>query len=133
MCDTNISIFSDKISFRLWDLPVLKIESNRRKAWSTSSFTATINIVFTSLVQFISASWPSTEYFIRNTGTGSDGRSYHFSHCPSDFNIWFLLFHFRYVCFVTSTNVHQWHLDLFLNLPTSEFYLKRQGYTLQGL
>jgi len=28
-------------------------------------------------VQFISASRPSTEYFIRNTGTGSDDRSCH--------------------------------------------------------
>jgi len=31
-------------------------------------------------VQFISASRPSTEYFIKNTGTGSDGRSCHLSH-----------------------------------------------------
>jgi len=32
-------------------------------------------------VQFIYASRPSTEYFIRNTGTGSDGRSRHLRHC----------------------------------------------------
>jgi len=25
---------------------------------------------------------PSKEYFIRNTGTGNDGRSCHLSHCP---------------------------------------------------
>jgi len=30
-----------------------------------------------SSVQFISASRPSTKYFIRNTGTGKDGRSCH--------------------------------------------------------
>jgi len=35
-----------------------------------------------SSVQFITASRPSTECFIRTTGTGSDGRSCHFSHCP---------------------------------------------------
>ena len=35
-----------------------------------------------SSVQFIYASRPSTEYFIRNTGTGSDGRSCHLRHCP---------------------------------------------------
>jgi len=38
-----------------------------------------------SLVQFISASRPITEYFIRNTGTGSDGRSCHLRHCPNNF------------------------------------------------
>jgi len=36
-------------------------------------------------VQLISASRPSTEHFIRNTGTGSDGRSCHLSHCPHKF------------------------------------------------
>jgi len=36
-------------------------------------------------VQFVSASRPSTEYFIRNTGTGSDSRSCHLSHCPHKF------------------------------------------------
>jgi len=36
-------------------------------------------------VQFIYASRPSTEYFIRNTGTGSDGRSCHLRHCPHKF------------------------------------------------
>jgi len=38
-----------------------------------------------SSVQFIYASRPSTEYFIRNTGTGSDGRSCHLRHCPHKF------------------------------------------------
>jgi len=33
-------------------------------------------------VQFIYASRPSTKYFIRNTGTGSDGISCHLRHCP---------------------------------------------------
>ena len=37
-----------------------------------------------SSVQFIYASRPSTKYFIRNTGTGSDGRSCHLRHCPHD-------------------------------------------------
>jgi len=36
-------------------------------------------------VQFISPSRPSTEYLIRNTGTGSDGRCCHLSHCPHKF------------------------------------------------
>ena len=40
-----------------------------------------INLVISS-VQFIFVCRPSTEYFIRNTGTGSDGRSCHLSHCP---------------------------------------------------
>jgi len=38
-----------------------------------------------SSVQFIYASRPSTGYFIRNTGTGSDGRSCHLRHCPHKF------------------------------------------------
>jgi len=38
-----------------------------------------------SSFQFISASWPSTKYFIRTTGTESDGRSCHLSHCPHKF------------------------------------------------
>ena len=40
---------------------------------------------FFSSVQFISASQPSTKYFIRNTGTGSDGHSCHLRHCPHKF------------------------------------------------
>jgi len=38
-----------------------------------------------SSVQFISESRQSTEYFIKNTGTGSDGRSCHLVHCPHKF------------------------------------------------
>jgi len=38
-----------------------------------------------SSVQFIYASRPSTKYFIRNTGTGSDCRSCHLRHCPHKF------------------------------------------------
>ena len=34
-----------------------------------------------SSVQFIFVSRRNTEYLIRNTGTGSDGRSCHLSHC----------------------------------------------------
>ena len=37
-----------------------------------------------SSVQFIYASRPSTKYFIRNTETGSDGRSCYFSHTPKN-------------------------------------------------
>jgi len=37
---------------------------------------------YSSSVQFIFASRPNTEYFIRSTGAGSDGRSCHLSHCP---------------------------------------------------
>ena len=39
----------------------------------------------TSSVQFMYTSRPSTKYFIRNTGTGSDGRSCHLRHCPHKF------------------------------------------------
>ena len=38
-----------------------------------------------SSVLFIYASRPSTKCFIRNTGTGSDGRSSHLRHCPHAF------------------------------------------------
>jgi len=38
-----------------------------------------------SSVQFIYASRPSTKYFIRNTGTESDGRSCHLRPCPHKF------------------------------------------------
>ena len=36
-------------------------------------------------VQFISASRPSTKYFIGNTGPGSDGRSCHLSHFSDEY------------------------------------------------
>ena len=53
----------------------MNIEASNRKTVCTAQ----------TSVQFIYASRPSTKYFIRNTGTGSDGRSCHLRHCPHKF------------------------------------------------
>jgi len=55
---------------------LLKFKSLQVKLLQYSAKIATYS------VQFIYASRPSTKYFIRNTGTGSDGRSCHLRHCP---------------------------------------------------
>jgi len=59
-------------------------KGNASKYWSCISSILLLNfkiyLCLVSSVQFIYASRPSAEYFIRNTGTGSDGRSCHLRH-----------------------------------------------------
>jgi len=60
---------------------MLRIFSEQHVQHELDQFTASYN----QAVQFISASRLSAKYFIRNTGTGSGGRSCHLSHCPHKF------------------------------------------------